>query len=120
MFRNVRVEGDIKIFSYDNRPLLVSINDAYTQREYKFKDVEYLNSLHQNIGFLTPGLFNIKIHPITVLSDSQIIRVQYVNKFLYEEVVIHDVQYDEITENIFDSIINWEYINCSDTGTLMR
>ena len=44
MFRNVRVEGDIKIFSYDNRPLLVSINDAYTQREYKFKDVEYLNS----------------------------------------------------------------------------
>lgn len=120
MFRNVRVEGNIKIFSYNDRPILLSINDANTQREYKFKDAEYLNSLHNNIEGLNASLLNIITHPIAVLSDQKIISAQCINNVLFEEVVGHDVRYDPITESIFNTIINLEYINFFDTGALMR
>jgi hypothetical protein len=120
MFRNVRVKGEIIIFSYNDRPILVSVNDANTQREYKFKDSVYLNTLHNDIGWLNANLFNITIHPIAVLSDQKIISAQCINNVLYEQVISHEIRYDTITESIFNTIINLEYINFFDTGALMR
>lgn len=123
MFRKRRVEGDIKIFSYDNRNFLVSVNDSNTKKEFKFQDTEYLKFLYQDIErgllLLNPCLFNITIHQITICSDRQIIIVQPINQNSSKIIIEHQVTYDPITENIFNSIIGLECINLSDTDSLM-
>jgi hypothetical protein len=111
MFRNVRVEGDIKIFSYNNRQFLVSISDMHNKKEFKIRDADYLNFLHNNIGLLNPCLFYHTTHQIVVLSDQQITRSQYVSPTFSQIVSERRVIYDPFTENIFNNIQHWERIN---------
>ncbi len=104
MFRNLRVDGNIKIFSYDNRILLFSVNDINSKRELKFADNAYLNFVHNNISLVNPFLFDITMHEINVLLDRQTISQQYINKTLSQEIVERQITYDPITESIFANI----------------
>lgn len=145
MFRNVRVDGEIKIFSYNKQNFLVSVNDINTKREYKFWDIKYLNLIHHNMALIKPDLFGINTHRITVSSEQKITSVWYkdilyhvayrdfmtgntrleikqdlpqntdIDQNLFTSFTEQQITYDAITESIFNSIINFEHISIFDT-----
>lgn len=113
MFRNWRVDGNIKIFSYNNRILLFTVNDINSNREFKFADNAYLNFVHNNISLVNPCLFDIKSHEIKVLLDRKTTSLRYVTKTVTQEITEQQITYDPITESIFANIY-CDYINPHD------